>query len=57
MIPSDPVMLLSFVNLKLRDFYDSLEELCDDLDVSAQEIEDKLKLAGYTYDSVQNQFV
>lgn len=57
MIPSDPVMLLSFVNLKLRDFYSSLEELCDDLDIPVQEIEDKLNLAGYTYDSAQNRFV
>lgn len=57
MIPSDPVMLLSFVNLKLRDFYSSLEELCDDLDIPLQEIEDKLNLAGYTYDSAQNRFV
>lgn len=57
MIPSDPVMLLSFVNLKLRDFYGSLEELCDDLDISVQDIEDKLNMAGYTYDSAQNRFV
>ena len=32
MIPKDPVMLLSFVNLKLRDFYSSLDALCEDLD-------------------------
>ena len=47
MIPQDPVMLLSFINLKLRDFYGSLEQLCDDLDVSEQEITDKL--AGIDY--------
>ena len=29
--PKDPAMLLSFVNLKLRDYYASLEELCEDL--------------------------
>ena len=34
MIPQDPVMLLSFINLKLRDYYGSLEQLCDDLDVN-----------------------
>ena len=38
MIPQDPVMLLSFINLKLRDFYGSLKQLCDDLDVKEQEI-------------------
>ena len=42
MIPQDPVMLLSFINLKLRDFYGSLKQLCDDLDVKEQEITDKL---------------
>lgn len=57
MIPSDPIMLLSFVNLKLRDYYDSLETMCDDLDVSKDEIVEKLKTAGYTYDSTQNKFV
>lgn len=31
MIPKDPVMLLSYVNLKLRDFYSSLDALCEDL--------------------------
>ena len=57
MIPNDPIMLLSFVNLKLRDYYASLEAMCDDLDVSEQEITEKLKAAGYTYDSKQNRFV
>ena len=33
MVPKDPVMLLSFINLKLRDFYPSLAALCDDLDI------------------------
>ena len=27
-LPSDPIMLLSVVNLKLRDFYPSLDALC-----------------------------
>lgn len=30
MIPEDPVMLLSFMNMKLRDFYPSLDAFCDD---------------------------
>ncbi len=55
MIPSDPVMLTSFLNLKLRDNYDSLDALCDDLDVSKTEILDKLKAAGFRYDEVTNQ--
>ncbi len=32
-LPKDPAMLLSAVNMKLRDFYDSLDALCDDLDL------------------------
>ncbi len=57
MIPKDPVMLLSFINLKLRDFYDDLGALCDDLDVDRQEIENKLAVIDYRYNSEKNQFV
>lgn len=56
-IPKDPNMLLGFVNLKLRDFYSSLDVMCDDMDVSKTEIEEKLKSIGYTYNSERNQFV
>lgn len=57
MIPNDPVMLLSFVNLKLRDFYSDLDELCEDLDVSKTELEEKLAGIDYHYDRERNQFV
>lgn len=57
MIPKDPVMLLSFINLKLRDFYKSLEDLCDDLDVSENQIVEKLAGIDYHYDKEKNQFV
>ena len=56
-IPKDPAMLLSFVNLKLRDMYKSLDDMCDDLNVSKEEITDKLKSIDYEYDTAQNQFV
>lgn len=56
MLPNDPVMLLSFINMKLRDQYDSLESLCDDLDVSQDEIIEKLKAIQYEYDPQKNQF-
>lgn len=56
MIPNDPVMLLSFVNMKLRDQYDSLENLCDDLNISKDEIIEKLKSIDYIYDNEKNQF-
>ena len=57
MLPKDPVMLLSFVNLKLRDFYDSLDAMCDDMDVDKQEIINKLEWIDYHYDTEKNQFV
>lgn len=57
MLPKDPVMLLSYVNLKLRDFYKDLQSLCDDLDVREQEITDKLASIDYHYDKEKNQFV
>lgn len=57
MIPKDPVMLLSFANLKLRDFYSSLDALCDDLDVDKKDIVDKLSAIDYHYDEQRNQFV
>lgn len=57
MIPQDSVMLLSFINLKLRDYYGNLEQLCDDLDVNEQEIRDKLASIDYHYNEERNQFV
>lgn len=56
MLPNDPIMLLSFLNMKLRDQYDSLDRLCDDLDVSKEEIIEKLKKIDYIYDIEKNQF-
>jgi len=57
MIPNDPIILLSYINTQLRDFYSSLERFCDDKDVSESEITEKLKAVGYTYDAEKNQFV
>lgn len=56
MMPQDPAMLLSYINMKLRDQYDSLESLCEDLDVSMSEIVEKLKTIDYIYDNEKNQF-
>ena len=57
MIPKDPVMLLSFINIKLRDFYPTFEALCDDLDVDGNEITDKLASIDYHYNIDKNQFI
>ena len=56
-IPNDPAMLLSFINLKLRDNYSSLDLLCEDLNVSKDDICGKLSSIDYEYDSSTNQFV
>ena len=55
-LPSDPNMLLSYVNMKLRDFYSNLDAFCDDMDVSRTEIEEKLSAIGYYYQEAKNQF-
>ena len=56
-LPEDPVMLLSFVNMKLRDQYASLDDLCDDLNVLSVELEEKLGEIGYFYNANENRFV
>lgn len=56
-LPNDPSMLLSYVNLKLRDFYPDLDEMCADLDVDRLAIEEKLSKIGYVYSRGKNQFV
>lgn len=55
-LPEDAMMLLSVVNMKLRDQYDSLDAMCDDLGVSREEIEEKLKTIGMEYSPEQNKF-
>jgi hypothetical protein len=56
-IPKDPVMLLSFLNMKLRDYYKNLDALCEDLEVDQNEIIQKLQTIGYTYQEEKNQFL
>ena len=56
-LPRDPVMLLSVVNTKLRDYYSTLDVLCEDMQVDKQELIVKLEMIDYTYDAGSNQFV
>lgn len=57
MMPKDPVMLLSYVNTQLRDFYKSLDAFCEDRGLDRKELEDKLETIDYAYDPAANQFV
>ncbi len=55
-MPTDPIILLSFVNTKLRDEYPSFEELCRAYDEDTEEISRILSEAGFKYDREKNSF-
>ena len=55
-IPQDPIICLSYVNTQLRDFYSSLDLLCDDLMINRDELVKQLADAGFSYDREQNRF-
>ncbi len=57
MLPQDPVILLSYVNTKLRDDYPTLDALCDDLEADRAALEATLHAIGYDYDTQQNRFL
>lgn len=56
-LPSDPFILLSVVNTKLRDQYSSLDALCEDLDENQEKLTQILEQLGYSYSAEQNQFI
>ena len=56
MLPKDPFMLLSAVNTKLRDEFDSLDALCAALDLDRAALEEKLAALGFAYDPARNAF-
>ncbi|WP_459187162.1 DUF4250 domain-containing protein [Parabacteroides sp. APC149_11_2_Y6] len=55
-LPNDPMMLFSFINMKLRDNYSSLDSLCDDMNVNKNILINKLKEVGFEYSSEYNKF-
>lgn len=57
MLPNQPMILLSFVNTKLRDDFSSLDELCKSFSVAEDEIREKLGSIDYEYDETLNKFV
>lgn len=56
-LPQDPVILLSYINTQLRDFYPSLDELCKSLNADRQQLIVKLSSIGYQYDKNLNKFM
>ncbi len=55
-LPKDPIMLMSVINMKLRDFYPSLDALCEDMDLDRSELEESLGKAGFEYNEAQKRF-
>lgn len=55
-LPSDPFVLLSYVNTQLRDVYPTLDEMCASMDVDKSFIVRKLADAGFSYDEPNNRF-
>lgn len=55
-LPEDPFMLMSMINMKLRDYYSSLDELCEDMQIDRQKLCDTLKSAGFEYSEENKKF-
>lgn len=55
-LPKDIMMLYSYINMKLRDYYPSLDSLCEDLEIERQWLEKELEEAGFKYSSEHNKF-
>lgn len=56
-IPSDPLMLLSFINTQLRDRFGDLDKCCDYYGIDRPQLEEKLSAIDYQYDTELNKFV
>jgi hypothetical protein len=55
-LPQDPIILLSYINTKLRDYYSTLDDLCIDLDYDKNKIITTLESIDYSYNLKQNRF-
>ena len=56
-LPKDPAILVSVLNTRLRDFYPSLDSLCDDLEADKTELISRCGMIGYKYSAERNQFI
>lgn len=55
-LPKDPIIMMSVINQKLRDYYPSLDSLCEDMNVERTELEAILAAAGFEYNPAANKF-
>lgn len=55
-LPKDPITLMSVINMKLRDFYSTLYNLCDDMGIDRKELEETLGKAGFEYSEENKRF-
>lgn len=53
---TDPTMLLSVVNMKLRDSGETLEDVCAQMGTTRTEVETRLSSAGFSYDEAHRRF-
>ena len=51
-----PMMLYSFINMKLRDQYASLDELCEEMNIDKTFLIDVLGAVGFEYNASLNKF-
>ncbi|NLK74835.1 MAG: DUF4250 domain-containing protein [Clostridiales bacterium] len=56
-IPKDPIILLSYINTKLRNEFTSLEDLCKSLSIDPEEVNTTMSKINYSYDAKSNQFI
>lgn len=57
-LPSDPVILVSSINMLLRDYeFDTLESLCAAFDREPEELKAYLHASGFDYDEQQRRFI
>lgn len=55
-LPQDPAMLVSWLNMKMRDNGMDLEDLCYEINEDSAEILFRLKGSGFIYDSRERRF-
>lgn len=53
----DVFILLSIINMKLRDFYSSLEDYCYEEEVDKAALIERFREEGYIYNNETNTFI